>query len=621
MATSGSLATTGGFEGRNLLFSWEQTSQDVEGNTTTISWNIKGTGGDTSLYYMAGPITAAINGSAIYSSTTRVKLTTRATVASGTFVVQHDKVGKGFLSVEVEGAVYYHTMNSLGAKTWELTTIPRASVPTLGASTIELGKSVSIYTNAVSDRFRHKIFYNWYSRVNGEPNWITLGLGITDELLWTLPLTFAENLPATTQGVGTIRCETWDGDKLIGTKDVNFTGVVPDSFRPSCDISVTDPTGHWEQYGALVQGVSKMAVNLNPILSYKSPIAKSLTFANGAAYGTTAFTTEAVRDSGTTEIVAQVTDERGRMSDIFSKTLDVLPYERPTISALSVHRCDEDGTENDQGEWVRVTFSARISDLGMQNSAKYTLEYTPNGEDTHSEELTDLQGTYLLNNYPLPPFAADGSKTFTVTITAEDDLFSAAHTTSVSTAFTLMNWGEDGTSMAIGKVAEKANTLQVALDLEALGPAAFEGPVTFKGATLLDLLHPIGSIYMSAESTSPADLFGGTWERLVNRFLIGAGDTYELGEEGGAKSHTHGSLNLNNGSLEAMIGSANGDATKLGYTPGNWNATDVPYWEIQCGTAIRGTEATAHNTAVRGVTASGSHIPPYVAINIWKRTA
>lgn len=56
-------------------------------------------------------------------------------------------------------------------------------------------------------------------------------------------------------------------------------------------------------------------------------------------------------------------------------------------------------------------------------------------------------------------------------------------------------------------------------------------------------LYPIGSIYMSVNNVSPATFFGGEWERLENRFLVGAGSGYSAGSKGGSNSaditHTH----------------------------------------------------------------------------------
>lgn len=56
---------------------------------------------------------------------------------------------------------------------------------------------------------------------------------------------------------------------------------------------------------------------------------------------------------------------------------------------------------------------------------------------------------------------------------------------------------------------------------------------------IADLVYPIGSIYMSANSIDPGTLFAGTtWEQLKDRFLLGAGDTYTAGDTGGSASHT-----------------------------------------------------------------------------------
>ena len=40
----------------------------------------------------------------------------------------------------------------------------------------------------------------------------------------------------------------------------------------------------------------------------------------------------------------------------------------------------------------------------------------------------------------------------------------------------------------------------------------------------LDTVYPVGSVYTSVNSTSPASLFGGTWELIQNKFLLGTDD-------------------------------------------------------------------------------------------------
>lgn len=56
---------------------------------------------------------------------------------------------------------------------------------------------------------------------------------------------------------------------------------------------------------------------------------------------------------------------------------------------------------------------------------------------------------------------------------------------------------------------------------------------------LLNKIYPVGSLYMSAKATSPASLFGGTWEQIKDRFILAAGDTYAAGSTGGSPTHTH----------------------------------------------------------------------------------
>ena len=57
---------------------------------------------------------------------------------------------------------------------------------------------------------------------------------------------------------------------------------------------------------------------------------------------------------------------------------------------------------------------------------------------------------------------------------------------------------------------------------------------------IMQSIYPIGSIYSSTESTSPATLFGfGTWEQIKDKFLLAAGDTYEAGNTGGAASASY----------------------------------------------------------------------------------
>ncbi len=54
---------------------------------------------------------------------------------------------------------------------------------------------------------------------------------------------------------------------------------------------------------------------------------------------------------------------------------------------------------------------------------------------------------------------------------------------------------------------------------------------------ILDNVYPVGSIYMSVNSTNPTNLFGGTWEQIQGKFLFGMNSSYPAGSTGGEITH------------------------------------------------------------------------------------
>lgn len=141
------------------------------------------------------------------------------------------------------------------------------------------------------------------------------------------------------------------------------------------------------------------------------------------------------------------------------------------------------------------------------------------------------------------------------------------------------------------------------------------------------LAYPVNSIYISVNSTSPASLFGGTWEQLKDRFLIGAGSTYSNGATGGAANvtlteetipdHRHAETMFVDG-LGTLVFDASGDTTdwKIGYTYG----TNLKMRALQ--SAVSGvTSGIALTTVGAGGGQAHNNMPPYLVVYMWKRTA
>lgn len=136
-----------------------------------------------------------------------------------------------------------------------------------------------------------------------------------------------------------------------------------------------------------------------------------------------------------------------------------------------------------------------------------------------------------------------------------------------------------------------------------------------------NLIYPVGSIYMSTVNVDPGTIFGGTWERLKDKFLLGAGDTYTAGDTGGEATHAHttGNHTLTINEIPShthyIYGGNNND-------PPDWfGGSGNPYGILQrAGTTYDYLSYTgggqAHN---HGNTGSSSNMPPYIVVYMWKR--
>ena len=129
------------------------------------------------------------------------------------------------------------------------------------------------------------------------------------------------------------------------------------------------------------------------------------------------------------------------------------------------------------------------------------------------------------------------------------------------------------------------------------------------GQVTFDSVYPVGSIYMSTNSTSPATLFGGTWERIQDMFLIGASNFYEPGSIGGEASHT-----LTTNEMPAHTHKA---STNAGYYAFGGTSTNTGPAQ---GNGYR-TSFASIDTASAGSGQAHNNMPPYLAVYMWKRTA
>ena len=159
---------------------------------------------------------------------------------------------------------------------------------------------------------------------------------------------------------------------------------------------------------------------------------------------------------------------------------------------------------------------------------------------------------------------------------------------------------------------------------------------------LYNLIYPIGSIYLSVNSVDPSTIFGGTWEKIKDKFLLSDGDTYSIGSTGGEATHTL-TIDEMPSHNHSAISSSNGDhnhslVSITGYDDHNFiNGTGE--FLIQNSDTVMGAaqavnaslkygstgNAGSHNHSLTVNSTGGSqphnNMPPYLAINVWKRVA
>lgn len=117
---------------------------------------------------------------------------------------------------------------------------------------------------------------------------------------------------------------------------------------------------------------------------------------------------------------------------------------------------------------------------------------------------------------------------------------------------------------------------------------------------LLDNIYPIGSIFISTNTTNPSTYFGGTWERIKGRFLLAADDsTYKIGSTGGSSTHTILPEHLP-WQVTVRMNVSNGW--------GNNNWGDLSGWGNY-----------QNNSGGHETSRPINHTPPYLAVYMWKR--
>ena len=276
-----------------------------------------------------------------------------------------------------------------------------------------------------------------------------------------------------------------------------------------------------------------------------------------------------------------VTDSRGITKTVTS-TQTYYSYRAPQITQATCARTSQtgsNGTLTVAGAYSNIL--SNVVSIKIKRADQSAVNITPTYSGTNwssSKAYTDLAYT----------------NAYSWTITVGDSFGQSAVTTfTLSASQPIWFLGK-----TLARLAGKLFCQNVTTD-----------SLTVNAKSLLDRTYPVGSIYMSTVSTNPKDLFGGTWEALGGRFLIGADGTYKAGATGGEATHK---LSI------AEMPSHRHDI----HNPSRHNGANKEVTPSIAGNADSSVESwNWRPTGYTGGNGAHNNMPPYLSVYMWKRTS
>ena len=452
MATSSALSTSNQYIKYKITIT--QKSQNTSNNTSNVTVSVKfyrtNTGYTT---YGTGTVYCKINGTTYSSSVTpSQKITSSGIVLfTKTLNVSHNSDGTKTLTCSAKIS-HDQVSSDYQSFSMDLTTIPRKSTLSVGNGT--LGTSQTLTVTKQSSSFTHTIVATC-----GSASTTVCTKASSTSISFTPPLTWASQNTTGTSISAKYTITTYSGDTNIGSNSYTKTCSIPASVKPSCSISVSDSSGYYDTYGAYIKGLSKFKIVVTGTPSYGSGISSYSTTANGSTYTSSSFTTSVLKSYGTLTISSKVTDKRGR-TGTKSVTATVLNYESPKITKLTAERCDSDGTLNDNGAYLKISYSFSATDLNSKNKTSWKIRY----KKTADTEYTTIQfgiGSSMLSFSDSGIIEADTGSSYDIEFTITDNFKTTVKKIAASTGFTLMHWLASGLGMAIGKLSELTDYLDI----------------------------------------------------------------------------------------------------------------------------------------------------------------
>lgn len=620
MATSGSFATSGysdpGYVD-HYVFSWSLISQSIEGNYSDISWSLKGAGGQTGGYYtIVYERYVTVNG-ASQSNSAEQTTYNGTTPFSGTTRIYHNADGKKSFSASAGGAFYYSgSYNSTGSGSWDLPDIPRKANITKATDFTDESNPTIQYSNLAGNN------------VTSLKACITFG-GSQDDISYRdIPKTGSSYTFNFTEAERNV---LRNGTKNSKTKTVYFaimTVIGGNTYYSTLAKTLTivnaNPTFATSNvnYADTNTTVTNITKNNQQIVQNKSNLKVTYTQATGKKGATISkykfvlngVTKESTSAGGTVDfgvinsannlnLSVTVTDSRGYETTI-SKTITMIEYNTPS-AIVTLNRL------NNYEDETYLTVDGSVASVNSKNimTIKYRYKESGGTYNSYATIQDNVKQTLQL----------DKNKSFIFNILVTDS-FGGTFSQEYSLNKGIFPFFIDTVKNSVGVNCFPKNE------------KSFEvtGDIFINDKKLIDLIYPVGSIYMSVNNVSPQSFLGGTWKAFATgRTLVGV-DTSQtefnaVGKIGGAKTCT-----LTVAQMPSHEGHMYGNMNSDGYA--NRNGDDNSYYLNSTGASGYGKYAnrpykivSGNEIVMQGYSKGGgqahNNLQPYITCYMWKRTA
>ena len=297
-------------------------------------------------------------------------------------------------------------------------------------------------------------------------------------------------------------------------------------------------------------------------------------------------------------------------------TVQVPAAYAPTINTFSVARYtsyidDYSQTvyiESLTGNHVWVNVDVDMDTFDGDNPGTATLNYWPTDdpENITTETLTWTGDKVLYtDDRSVVPQVVALADSYVFELVVTDGYYTQTAQARIEKAWAPFHVAGSGYGVGIGAYSEGTEQepeFKIAWPIKAETDAV---------KSLVDIIYPVGALYITTNNADPATIFPGTtWQQIKDTFLIAAGQTYSAGSTGGAASSTHSHL--------SSVGQANNNVY-LANINGTQSAGQGKnaYALTQAGSGALPSNITMTNTS----SATISTIPPYLAVYVWERTA